>query len=489
MTGDTTWTSTFDTTPGAGDRPPRAPVVAVIGAGASGTLAAVQLLRRCTDGGRRLHLLLIDRTGEFGPGVAYRTRDPHHLLNAPARAMSALADDPDHFVRWAAAQGRDVTPGTFLPRDDYGRYLTGTLLAEEDRAAGLVTVEHLTDAVDEVRPDSTGVHLTFADGAPLRADAVILALGVGTDDPLAALMPAAPDRYLANPWSDGALHRIEDGQRVLVLGTGLTMVDVALSLSRHHPRLTVHALSRHGLVPHAHRPAAARATPPTAPPRARSVGDLLRHARRHRTDNPGHWREYVDDLRPHVAELWQQLDLDARRRFLAHVNPLWNVHRHRIAPEAGRDLDRLIRSERLRVDAGHVRGVRGDGPAGYLVDAVIDGCPRTVRADWIVNAAGFSRRLVDQRNPLLQQMLADDVVRPDATRLGIDTTGDGRVVGAHAASRALFALGALRRGTLFESSAVPEIRGQAAAITAAVLAMLAAPRARDPLPLVGGVRR
>ncbi|MEV0503983.1 lycopene cyclase, partial [Streptomyces spectabilis] len=296
-------------------------------------------------------------------------------------------------------------------------------------------------------------------------------------------------RYIANPWRDGALRRVEDGQRVLVLGTGLTMVDVALSLSRDRPRLTVHALSRHGLVPRAHRPAASRATPPTAPPRARSVGDLLRHARRHRTDNPGHWREYIDDLRPHVAELWQQLDLDAQRRFLTHVNPLWNVHRHRIAPEAARELDRLIRSGRLRVDAGRVRRVHGDGPAGFLVNAVIDGSPRTLRADWIVNAAGFSRRLTDQREPLLRQMLTDGVVRPDATHLGIDTTEDGRTVGAPTTSRALFALGALRRGTLFESSAVPEIRGQAAAIATEALTMLTPPRARDPLPLVGGVRR
>ncbi|MEV0503166.1 FAD/NAD(P)-binding protein, partial [Streptomyces spectabilis] len=182
---------TCDPAPDDGHCPPRPPVVAVIGAGASGTLAAVQLLRQCTRGGRRLHLLLIDRTGEFGPGVAYRARDPHHLLNAPAGAMSALADDRDHCVRWAAAQGREATPGTFLPRDDYGRYLTETLLAEEDRAAGLVTVEHLTATVTAVRPDGAGVHLVFADGTPVRADAVVLALGVGTDDPLGALVPAA----------------------------------------------------------------------------------------------------------------------------------------------------------------------------------------------------------------------------------------------------------------------------------------------------------
>ncbi len=77
--------------------------VAIIGGGASGTVAAAHLLREPRE--RPLEIELIDRDGNFGRGVAYGTTDPLHLLNVPAIRMGAVSGKPEHFHRWLLATG------------------------------------------------------------------------------------------------------------------------------------------------------------------------------------------------------------------------------------------------------------------------------------------------------------------------------------------------------------------------------------------------
>jgi len=122
-------------------RLPRDPAtVAVVGAGASGTLTAIELVRVACHRERALRVLLIDEA-DHGLGVAYATTDEQHRLNVPAARMSALADDPDHLLRWAVGQGLDVRPDDFLPRALYGRYLRDLLADTQERASGLVELE------------------------------------------------------------------------------------------------------------------------------------------------------------------------------------------------------------------------------------------------------------------------------------------------------------------------------------------------------------
>src|SRR3954470_21447143 len=93
--------------------------VAIIGAGAAGTLVAIRLLTKARE---PLDVVVINPTPHAGQGVAYSTQQPTHLLNVPAGRLS-VTDDPHHFATWANAQ-----PGDFLPRASYGRYL-GEVLA------------------------------------------------------------------------------------------------------------------------------------------------------------------------------------------------------------------------------------------------------------------------------------------------------------------------------------------------------------------------
>ncbi|ANZ40796.1 hypothetical protein BBK82_37200 [Lentzea guizhouensis] len=415
--------------------------VVVIGAGASGTLAAIHLLRS----GVPLELVLVDRSGEFGPGRAYRTGDPAHLLNTVAEKMSALDDDPGHFVRWSGADD-----GAFGPRREYGRYLAETLRGEEERAV----VRHVADTATGLTTGDDHVVVELARTGPLEADFAVLAPGVGGGDPLAELLPDGSPRYVRDPWA-GPL-RIDDGAPVLVLGTGLSMMDLAVTLAPGSP---VHAVSRHGLLPQPHRKRTTPSAFPDPPERIDSLSDLLRFARRCLSADPDRWRDFVDHLRPHTRRLWRQLDVSERRRFLERVHHYWNVHRHRAAPATHEQVRALIDEGRLELHRGRVVAIEPDDD-GFEVG--LSG-GRTLRVGWLVNATGFG-----QGGPLVRELITDGTARPDPTGLGVRTGEDGRLLDRWGRARRVFTLGALRRGEEFESTAVPEIRTQAAEIAAHV---------------------
>jgi uncharacterized NAD(P)/FAD-binding protein YdhS len=468
---------------GSGDRRPGSPVVAaVVGAGAAGTLTAIHLVDRAVRADRALDLILVDPRPEPGRGVAYATTDRRHLLNVPAGGMSALPDDPGHLVDWLRAHGHaDATPADFVPRADYGRYLQDTL-AEALRTAAAVTLEHRCQRVRHARPVPGGVHLALADGSVLTADAMVLAPGIfapGTAWTPTAL--ATSDRFVADPWAPGALERLAsvDGD-VLLVGTGLTMVDVALSLAR--PGRTLHAVSRRGRVPATHT---TKAKPPTPAPSAqlaavaagRTPADLddlrtlVRDTVVAAVRETGDWRPAFDTLRPLTAALWSCLGPDERADFLSTDAAWWDLHRHRMPPSTAAAVARMRADDSLRVGSDEVLAAEetGDG----LVVVLASGRRLTLGA--VVNCTGPQGDVRRVADPLIDDLLAGGTAVPGPLGLGLRTHG-GRVVDASGAHDApIWTLGAMRRGELFETTAVPEIRAQAAAVAASVAAELFAP--------------
>ena len=114
--------------------PDRTPTVVVVGGGFSGTMAAAQTLRRASQAGLDVKVVLVERRGAIGEGVAYSTREPVHLLNVPAGRMSAWPDRPDDFVRWASRRYGEVRPTDYLPRQWYGEYVRESLLSTAEEA-------------------------------------------------------------------------------------------------------------------------------------------------------------------------------------------------------------------------------------------------------------------------------------------------------------------------------------------------------------------
>ncbi len=456
----------------------RAPVIAVIGGGASGTLAAVYLLRAAAARQVPLRIALIDRLGRHGLGRAYSTTNPSHLLNAPAGRMSALTDDPDHLVRWAAGAGFPA-PG-FLPRTVYGRYLRDLLGDAQLRAAPLSRLTELTAGVVAVRPGTGGrpVRLVLGDGSCLEADVAILASG--NPPPVAPIPVPASPRFVADPWAPGALDAVTDGSPVVILGTGLSMLDVAMSVTSGPAPAKVTAVSRHGLVPRVHRgmPAAGGDSvwlPALAgPPGPVRLGDLIWQVRAAMTSLPEQWQDVIDALRPEVPSLWQRLSPADQRVFLRHVARYWEVHRHRMPPATAQRITALRIAGRLRVLPARVTGVTEQ--AGQLrISVAAGGAESQLAAGWLINATGPGANIIATTDPLLRDLLSRGQARPDRHRLGIDASPDGAVLdSAGMPSATLFTLGPTLRGLRYETTAVPEIRDQAAALAGQLTTALAA---------------
>lgn len=421
----------------------------VVGGGFSGALQALNLVEAGVP-----RVTLIERSGMPGRGVAYGAAGEEHLLNVRAPGMSALPDDPDHFSRWLEARGDD--PDGFAQRRVYGAYVTQLLARASERICILSG-----EALDVVRGPS-GETVLLRGGDEISADAVVLAVGNLAPADIPALSGAPEGVYVADPWSADVAAGLEADDAVLLIGTGLTAVDVGQTLDREGFKGRIVALSRRGLSPRAH---AERAEIPAAEADVPAhCAGLLRQVRlAARTIG---WRAAVDQLRPITQQLWASASATERRRFLRHLRPWWDVHRHRIAPSIAERLDQMQEEGRLHLAAGKIVSVEPSGG-----QALIRWRPRGGEADQslvarrIVNCTGPEANIVRAGEPLLDNLIAGGRIRPDVCRIGIDVDpGCGTIGGAGEISESLFAIGPMTRGAFWEIVAVPDIRVQVQAL-------------------------
>jgi uncharacterized NAD(P)/FAD-binding protein YdhS len=454
-----------------------APTVVVIGGGFSGTAVAAHLLRR----GLPARVVLVNRFGPIGRGVAYGTRLEAHVLNVPAGGMSALPDDRDHFVRWARTRDDTIHAESFVSRRVYGEYLESLLREAEHHSPRAARLERLVGVARdiEVRADGATAEVVFA-GARIAADRVILALGNYSPSNPAAVGGEfyETDRYIRDPWVRGALDAVRPGESVLMLGTGLTMMDVALDLSARGARLPLFAVSRHGLLPRAHAvgaaPAGTDAVPPGFDGPPRSVARYTRLIRRHveaRAAAGGDWRDVIGALRSITPALWMGLTQEERARFLRHLRPWWDVHRHRAAPGTAKALEKMLAAGDLSVRAARILGYR---PVAGEVEVTIR--PRgaseagRVHVNRVVNCTGPSSDVRRIGDPLLDALLERRILRPDPLGLGLETAADGALLDASGKpSRVLYLVGPLLKADYWEATAVPELRQHAARLAERLL--------------------
>jgi uncharacterized NAD(P)/FAD-binding protein YdhS len=449
-----------------------APTIVVIGGGFSGAAVAAHLLRRK----RPVQVALVNRYGPIGRGVAYRTRIEAHVLNVPAGGMSALPEEPDHFLRFARDRDPSIAAGTYVSRRVYGEYLEHVLRQAEAGAVAGAVLERIVGEVRDVRPgDSAAAEVVFADGSRRFADFVVLALGnySPSDPPAEGGEFYASERYVRDPWIRGSLDRIREGESVLMLGTGLTMMDIALDLSSRNVRPPLRAVSRHGLLPHAHDvsppPAAALAPADLGTP-PHTVARHLRSVRRLAAASSD-WRETFAALRPVTADLWQKLDAVERARFLRHVRPYWDIHRHRAAPATAAAVARLIGLGELQIRAARV--VRYE-PTSDGVRVVVRPRGRdeteAVFVERVVNCTGPSSDVARVGDALLDALRSAGRIVPDHHRLGVEVDEDGALRDASGdASTTLFLVGPLLKARDWESTAVPELRRHAARLAERLL--------------------
>ena len=441
--------------------------VAVIGAGFSGVLTALRLIL-APDGPK---VLLIERGPRFGRGAAYASSNPRHLLNVRATNMSAFVEQPSHFIDWLGDRASGPPEQVFVTRDEYGQYLQSLLrrATTDGRATGRISLEH--DEVRSLSREGDGWRLRLAMGRTLSADAVVLALGNLPPLPPPGLDPAllGTSFYAQDPWSWDPATLPAQGN-VLLLGTGLTAVDVALSVNEQRPSARILALSRHGLLPRRHAEIAARDTLTTSP--KGSPGEMLVAVRGRASLD---WRAAIDSLRPYVQTIWRGWTPVEKARFLRHLRPWWDAHRHRLAPEVA---DRI---SGMRLDGSF------DATAGRLI--YLKAAPDGVEAAWTprgktatvlehfaiaINCVGPRDDLTHATDPLLADLFGSGEIRADVCRLGLDVDARSRVIGADGVAReTLFAVGPITRGQFYEITSVPDIRIQAADCAGALMNALA----------------
>ena len=437
--------------------------VIVIGGGASGVLLAAHLLR---DPVANVRVTIVEKSNRLGHGMAYSTDNPDHILNIAASGMSAFPDDPGHFFRWLNALDPSVTPHSFPPRARYGHYLSQVLKDLEQRAdrQRLHLVNARCEAVEETEG---GVEVRLDDGGSIVAHAAVLALGheerQARGNDLSVRAGSLADTPL-DPYA-----------RVMVLGSGLSMVDAWLTLAGRRHQGPIIVVSRHGLLPRSHSPAEPLDLAGTDIPFGTDMTTFVDWFRRlvdKTVERGGDWRSAVDGLRPFSQKIWQSWPHATRERFLRYVRPIWNIHRHRLPPALHERLTAAVESSQITLIAGEVMGLDagrdGEGVIAHIRRRGL-GTSEELDVARVYDCGGVAVNIAKSSNPVNQKLVASGRARPDPLRIGPEVTPGCAVVAVDGRpSRRLFAVGPLTRGQFFEIESVPEIRVQAAMLADAL---------------------
>jgi uncharacterized NAD(P)/FAD-binding protein YdhS len=452
--------------------------IAIIGGGVSGAMTAYHLLRNQVQA----RVIVIEPRSELGLGVAYSTTSLRHLLNVPAGKISALPNQPNHFLDWLrAAHDPNTTAETFAPRAIFGRYIQ-SLLAETRG------IELVKGAVTHYHPSASGAVLTLSDGSALRADLVVLATGNFNPSPLSGISEEASVSgvYRHDAWLAGTFENLERDASVMLIGTGLTSVDVLLRLRELGHRGTITALSRHGVLPNRHEECAP--IPRAAIP-AGTLATCVAYLRAFRAamQSGAEWRPAIDSLRSTTNDLWLALPSTEQQRFRRHLQRRWDVVRHRMAPSIANLIEAELAAGTLSIRKGHLASIEPVS-GGALVKIRTSGAIAELVSRRVINCTGPSMNYRHVDSPLLKSLFSQGLATAGPLGVGFNCALDGAMIGADGlASGVLFNLGPGRMGTLLESIAIPEIRQQAVQLGALLAGYVVDWADSSPMPLAAKV--
>jgi uncharacterized NAD(P)/FAD-binding protein YdhS len=452
--------------------------VAIIGGGFSGTVAAIRLLSSPQRGGPTLPFgskIVLVEPGRAGEGLAYRTGPDYWRLNVPAEKMSAFPEKPDDFLVFARGRNPLVSGGDFLPRSWYGDYLSDRLEAAKRRSPRWLSFERARARATAIDVARSSARIWLTDGAVIEADRVLLALG---NSPAAAPLAGAAD-VVDDAWDLRWTERLPNYvPRVLLVGTGLTMIDIALAIFERRPDVRMTAISRHGLLPLPHEDATHKSASKFDATALLGRGHLSGRLRRFRAQvvaSGGDWRAALQQVRDVMPALWRAAPRRLRRRFLRHMRAYWDVHRHRVPTETRKKIETMRERKRLEVRAGRIVETRRikDGivvawrPRGS--DKV-----REELFDAVVNVTGPDGNPNRSSCELVKSLVDQGLCETDGLGLGWGTDPDGRLFDANGnTSEVLFYAGPLLRARHWEATAVPELRVHVARTAGAIAASLA----------------
>jgi len=381
--------------------------------------------------------------------------------------MSVSSAAPQDFVEWLKHDtGSPVDPDAFVPRASFGRYVSDRLETVRRQARPKsVLVRHSAEVLDIERCKERAV-LHLSDGSGIEADAVVLALGNAQPRRLPFFPRAGTNpMFCESAWQPEALTPPDPDSPVVLIGSGLTAVDAFIGLRANGHRGIIHMISRRGLLPQPHARSTKSCTL-SVPLESRTLRELLRELRNraHRAEQSGsNWRDVIGSLRGATNDLWLGLTPRDRERFYRHLKPYWDVHRHRMAPEVAAVVENARRAGTLHVHAGRIQRIL-DCPDKVKIEVRLRSQEAvTLCAQRVINCTGSEQdyRRVDSQ--LLRSLLRKGWLQSNPQGIGIRAAENGKILPW------LYTIGPMRIGGLLETTAVPEIREQAAALAKTLL--------------------
>lgn len=443
--------------------------IVVIGGGLSGVLTAIQLLEKS----KTISVKIIHSGPSLGLGIAYNTNEAEHLLNVPAGKMSAFSSNPKHFTDWLDKNGypAENLGGEFLPRMLYGKYIQElVLLLLSNKQLEIINAK----AIDILENESS-YNIKLNDSKLVVADKIILALG--------NFLPANPKlnsptfytkgNYFQNPWSPSYLKDIDKSKDILLIGTGLTMVDCALSLKNIGYNGKIWVVSPRGYTPASH--GKSDVYPDFySELKEKSLLEIFKTVRKHlkiAESKNSSWRGVIDSLRPHAQEIWIALSLKEKQQFVSHIRHIWGIARHRLPVKTYNEIHDLKSNGKLEIIGGRILDMREDN--GIILANIRlrkSGLQKELMVSRVVNCTGPQTNYKELQDELIVNLLSKNMIIPDDLKMGIKTTLNGQILqNKQQASADIYAIGSLLRGVLWETTAVPEIRVQAESIAQQII--------------------
>ncbi|SKD04934.1 Uncharacterized NAD(P)/FAD-binding protein YdhS [Burkholderia sp. CF099] len=471
--------------------------IIVVGGGFAGAVTAIHLIRAALDNATRapLEIHIVESDGEIGRGIAYSTRNDDHIVNGPAALFGLYPNAPSHLVEWleanAAAHGWAPPPGVpftdaFPSRWLYGTYVQSTLQQAIASAGARVRLQIVEGRAVDLQLENDRYRLTLADGGTLVSSRLVLATGLHRARaerflPESDVYHSLGARYIDDVWSQSAWGEVAHDREILIVGTGLSALDAALSAQRAGFTGRFHLLSRRGLLVHPRRQCAPWPGVLDADRLPTTLRDLLRAtraARRAIAAAGDDWQRLPPAVRPFVQALWECASDTERRRFLRHLRPFWEIALHRAGPESGKRLDEWIGEKRLVRHSGRLQAVRL--ASGDRVEA--EWLPRgggpveTLHVDRVINASGYEFDWSRIDDPFVRALLSRQLVRRHSSGFGIeaDATTGAVISGAGDVQPTLFAVGHPLRGAAWEANSIQEQVGGAINSAKALVASLQA---------------
>jgi uncharacterized NAD(P)/FAD-binding protein YdhS len=457
--------------------------IGVVGGGFTGAVFCVHLANVSPI---PLDIQVIEPREQVGFGLAYGACGKEHRINVPSDRMSVFAERPRDFTDWLELSGCiDADPAGWTPsgdfystRTDFGLYvahLFGTA-AKGNRSGS--SFQHRRQSVVAFEPGDQRWRAHLDD----RTTAEYVQLVLAATYPIPAFRvpvdSAALSRpgLIADPWDQEAIKALPHDANIGIIGTGLTMCDVLVTLRTHGHRGPISAISRHGLVP---RPHAGFSTTfdlfRNEPPPDTAVG-LIRLLRQRIVDaqeSGETWHVVIDAFRFQLAHYWPKLTLVERKKITRHLRTWWDVHRFRIAPQVDDLMTKGLTEGWLSIEAGHVHSIGVGGKRLSLVWKPKGGRQRMTTFDAVVNCTGPDSDISRSSNKMLRSAADAGHIRPDPFRAGIDVDEYGRVSAADGSIRpGLWAAGPLARTVVGEATGVPEASGHARVVADSLAATL-----------------